>query len=77
MSKPNSKHVVKEVRLGLIVARISEKRVQSELRYSVKLSRLYRNGDVWKESALLGRDDLPVAAKVLQMAHWWIYSSDK
>ena len=32
------------------------------------LTRLYRNGDHWKESRQFGRDDLLQAAKVLDLA---------
>jgi hypothetical protein len=34
----------------------------------VTLIRVYRNGDVWKESTHFGRDDLLLAAKVLDLA---------
>ena len=33
--------------------------------------RLYRNGDVWKESTRFGRDDLPLVKLVLDKAHTW------
>jgi hypothetical protein len=38
---------------------------------------LYRNGDVWKESTRLGKDDLLVASKVLDQAHTWIIEANQ
>ena len=46
-------------------------------RYNVTLMRLFRNGDVWKESNHFGRDDLLQAAKVLDLAHTWIHQQDR
>ena len=61
------------IRFGLIKASIWRTNTQSGERHSVSLIRLYKNGDVWKESSRFGRDDLPVASKVLDLAHTWIY----
>lgn len=41
--------------------------------FSVTLSRLYKDGDDWKDTTSLRRDDLPVASKVLDMAYQWIW----
>ena len=70
MSKP-----VHEIRFGLIKAAIWHNMTRSGERYNVTLTRLYRNGDLWKESTHFGRDDLLVAAKVLDLAHTWICES--
>lgn len=72
MSKP-----VQEIRLGLIKAAIWHNMTRSGERYNVTLTRLFRNGDVWKESNHFGRDDLLLAAKVLDLAHTWIYQQDR
>ena len=37
------------------------------------LSRLYKDGDDWKDSTSFGRDDLPLLAKVADLAHTWIF----
>lgn len=42
-------------------------------RHSVSIVRLYKNGDTWVESTRFGRDDLPLVAKVSDLAHSWIY----
>ena len=41
-------------------------------RYSVTVSRLYKDGEEWKTTDSVGRDDLPLAGKALDMAHTWI-----
>ncbi|MEK6235973.1 MAG: hypothetical protein N2C14_14795 [Planctomycetales bacterium] len=38
-------------------------------RHNVTVSRLYKEGDRWKDSTSFGRDDLPLAAKVVDQAH--------
>ena len=68
MSKPL--HVI---RYGMIKACIWKNQTKSGDRHTVSLVRLYRNGDVWKESTRFGRDDLPLVAKVADRAHTWIY----
>jgi hypothetical protein len=72
MSKP-----IHEVRLGLIKAAIWQNQTRVGERHNVTLTRLYRNGDVWKESTHFGRDDLLLASKVLDLAHSWIYQQDR
>ncbi len=36
-----------------------------------------KNGDLWKESTRFGRDDLPLVAKVADMAHTWIFGESQ
>lgn len=64
-----------EIRLGLIKARIWRKNTREGQRHSVSVVRLFRNGDVWKESNRFGRDDLPVMRLVLDRAHTWIFEN--
>ena len=68
MSRPP----VHEVRLGLIKASIWRNETKSGERHNVTVVRLYKNGDIWKESGHFGRDDLLLVAKVVDMAHSWI-----
>jgi len=72
MSKP-----VHEIRLGLIKAAIWHNLTRAGERHNGTLTRLFRNGDTWKESNHFGRDDLLLAAKVLDLAHSWIYQQDR
>lgn len=68
MSKP-----IHTIRFGLIKACIWQNRTRSGDRHSVSIVRLYKNGDSWVESTRFGRDDLPLVAKVSDLAHSWIY----
>ncbi len=64
---------VHEIRLGRIRAAIWENDTQNGTRHNVTVSRLYKDGDDWKDSASFGRDDLPLVGKVLDRCHSWIF----
>jgi hypothetical protein len=75
MAKQQTKvRPVREVRLGRIRAAIWENETQNGIRHNVTLSRLYKDGDEWKDSTSFGRDDLPLVAKVADLAHSWIFT---
>lgn len=63
---------IHEIRVGLILARIHERRNGKLKRHVVTVVRLFRNGDVWKESTRFGTRDLPVVQWVLDKAHTWL-----
>jgi len=64
---------VHEIRFGLIKVCVWLNQTKSGDRHNVTAVRLFRNGDVWKESTIFGRDDLPLVAKALDQAHTWIF----
>ena len=64
---------VHEVRLGPIKAAVWANTGESGVWFSVVISRLYKEGDSWKRSESFSRDDLPLVAKVADLAHTWIY----
>lgn len=66
---------IHEIRRGLVKARIWRKKTRAGVRHCVTVVRLFRNGDTWKESSRFGRDDLPLAQLVLDLAHTWIFQS--
>lgn len=76
----NTNRPASEIRIGSIKATIwandvaDEKYEKREKRYSVKLCRLYKekDSDEWRTTDSLGKEDLLVAAKVLDQAHTWI-----
>jgi hypothetical protein len=75
MAKQQTKaRPVREVRLGRIRAAIWKNETQNGTRHNVTLSRLYKDGDEWKDSTSFGRDDLPLVAKVADLAHSWIFA---
>ncbi len=73
-TKPKARPV-HEVRLGRIKEAIWENETQNGSRHNVTLSRIYKEGEQWKDSSSFGRDDLPLIAKVVDQAHTWIYEN--
>ena len=66
---------VHEIRLAQIRASIWSNQSNGSRRwYSVSISRVYRDGEVWKDSTSFGRDDLPLIAKAAEMAYAWLWS---
>ncbi len=65
---------VHEVRLGRIKAAVWENSTENGTRHNVTLSRIYKDGEQWKDTTSFGRDDLPLLAKVCDLAHTWIYT---
>ncbi len=64
---------VHEIRMGHIKACVWRNETQQGVRHNVTFSRIYRDGDDWKESGSFGRDDLPLLVKVADLVHTWIY----
>ena len=69
---------VHEIRLGTVKAAIwaneTEQRVR---RHNVTVNRLYKDGEKWKTSNSFGRDELPLAIKVLDRAYTWILETSQ
>ena len=66
-----------EIRLGRIRAVTWENHSDSSgTWYSVSVSRLYKEGERWQDSTSFRRDDLPIVAKVVDMAYTWIWDQD-
>ena len=77
MSQTSKKSApVHEIRLGRIRAAIWENETQNGKRHNVTVSRLYKDGDDWKDSTSFGRDDLPLVGKVTDLAHSWIFGQN-
>ena len=68
---------VHEIRLGRIKAAIWENETQNGTRHNVTVSRLYKDGEQWKDTQSFGRDDLPLLAKVIDRAHSWIFEESQ
>ncbi len=63
-----------KIRLGNIQAAIwANDNGSDQVWFNVTLVRRYNDGSEWKDSSSLRRDDLPIAAKVLDMAYTWIW----
>lgn len=64
---------VHELRLGRIRAAIWENDTENGARHRVTVTRIYKDGQQWKDSNSFGRDDLPLVAKLVDQAHSWIF----
>ena len=73
-SRESKTRPVHEIRMGRIRAAIWQNQTDNGVRHNVTMSRLYKDGDDWKDTTSFGRDDLPLVAKVCDLAHSWIYS---
>ena len=74
MPKTKGNRPVHDVRLGRIRAAIWENETDNGKRHNVTLSRLYKDDQgEWRDSSSFGRDDLPLLAKVSDLAHTWIF----
>jgi len=67
---------VHEVRLGKVKAAIWKNDSESGVRFGVTFSRIYKTESGWESSTSFGRDELPLLAKVADMAHTWIYQQN-
>lgn len=69
---------IHEIRLGTIRASIWANLSRDRRTYfNVTVTRLYRDGEQWKDSPSFGRDDLPVVGKVVDLAYAWIWNQDQ
>ena len=68
---------VHEIRLGRIRAAIWANETENrQVWFNVTVSRLYKDGDQWKDTSTYRRDDLPIVAKVMDMAYAWIWGQE-
>src|SRR5262249_23247768 len=65
---------VHECKLGRISAAVWPQETQNGLRHNVSITRSYKDGDTWKRSTSFGLGELPLVARVADMALAWIYS---
>jgi hypothetical protein len=64
---------VHEIRMGRVKACVWKNETPQGARHNVTVSRLFKEGDTWKESRSFGREELPLLCKVVDLAHTWIY----
>ncbi len=77
--KQERQRPVHEVRLGRIKAAIWANSTDQGVRYSITLTRLYKEQESgeWRTSTSFGRDDLLLVAQVSEMALVWIYEQNQ
>ncbi len=63
-----------EIKLGRIRVTIWANEAEDhEVWFNAVVSRLYKSGDVWKDTTSLKHEDLPIASKAIDMAFNWIH----
>ena len=67
--RESSKGPIKECRRRSLRATIWKNATEKGVMYNVTLSRMYKDGDQWKDSQSFGFDDLMNLAKLLADAH--------
>lgn len=77
MNTNEKKKPVHEVRIAMVKAAIWGNMTRQGLRYGVTVTRLYKDGEKWKNTNTFGRDDLLTLRKVLDDAHSWIHKQVK
>lgn len=74
----DKKKPVHEIRLGKVRAAIWENETEGGAsRYSVTFSRLYKDGERWKDSTSFGRQELLLLAKVADTAHTFLHRENE
>src|SRR5262245_20797317 len=63
---------VQDLRLGRLKAAIWANRTETGIRHNVTFGRIYKDGEEWRDSDSVGRDDLLLLAKLADQAHSWI-----
>lgn len=61
-----------EIRIGAIKATIWPNEGPNGTWHNVTLSRVFKQGEEWRQASSFTRDDLLVVAKVADHAHSWI-----
>lgn len=70
----HNKKPAHEFRLGQVRATIWANRSENQdIWFNVRISRRYKDGDLWRESDSFLRDQLPLVAKAADMAYSWIW----
>jgi hypothetical protein len=62
-----------EIRVGSVKATIWANETSNGRRFNVSFCRLYKDGEEWKRTESFGRNDLPLVAKVADLAHTYIF----
>ena len=66
-----------ELRLGRIKATIWANDSDKGTWFNVRVARLYKDAEEWKESDSFSRDDLPLVQEVVHQAWQWIYQQQQ
>ena len=74
MPKNDANRPAHEIRYGNIKVVIWKNQTANGSMHNVTVTRIYKEGDEWKESSGFGRDDLLILATALDDAFKWIHA---
>lgn len=60
---------ISEIRIGTVKAAIWQNQAEEGVRHNVTFTRIYKDGEQWKNSDSFGRDDLPRLILAAQKAY--------
>ena len=69
---PKKDRPVHEVRFGGVKVAVWKNESDKGVHFNTTVSRVYKEGEVWKTSESFSRDDLLLLAKAADQAHSWI-----
>ena len=69
---PKKDRPVHEVRFGGVKIAVWRNESEKGTHYNTTVSRVYKEGEVWKTSESFSRDELLLLAKAADQAHSWI-----
>jgi hypothetical protein len=72
----DKKKPIHEIRLGKVRAAIWENGTDADrVRYGVTFSRLYKDGEQWRDSSSFDRQELLLLGKVADLAHTFLHQT--
>lgn len=74
MEKKKPEH---EIMLGGIKATIWKNENEGKVSHNVKICKIYKQENDWKETNNFAKADLPLVTKVSDLAHTYLYQSSK
>lgn len=70
------KKPIHEIRLGKVRAAVWENGTDGDhVRYSVTFSKLYKDGEQWRDTSSFGRQELLLLGKVADLAHTFLHQT--
>ncbi len=64
-----------EIKLGAIKATIWKNENEGRVNHNVQIVKIYKKEEDWKETTSFSKTDLPLVAKVSDLAHTFIYQN--
>ena len=66
---------ISEIRIGTVKAAIWQNKAGVSIRHNVTFTRIYKDGEEWKNTDSFGRDDLPKLILAAQKAYEGLFQT--